>query len=512
MATLQQQAFKEPGGDKLRDWIDRCPNQLYSALTYQGGAAWRKRLIDDLGDQGPVTALIEKRSDQELSDLMTNLGGHDLPSLVDAFEKARAHDRCVCFIAYTIKGKGLPLQGHKDNHAGLLTPAQLETYRDSIGVREGHEWEPFEGLDIPTAELEVFLRNVKFFQEGRRRLPADKIAVPAALPAPKQAALSTQAGFGMILNEIAREDTALASRIVTTAPDVTVSTNLGPWVNRRQLYARKSMADTFKRERIPSTFSWEFTPKGQHIELGIAENNLFINLAALGLSHSLFGERLLPIGTLYDPFIARGLDALNYACYQDARFLLVATPSGVTLAHEGGAHQSISSPLIGLAQDGLCAFEPAFVDELAVIMRFAFDYMQRSKSETGGEIQREDMAARRKRWLRISATDHATARPAAAQDDAEACRRHRRRRLLDARAGPQCRDRRRLCRRHGAGGHSAIGLIAEDRRDIGLLAVTSADRLNAGWTAAQRARERGIRKHVRMSRRCLAEYRHIARW
>ena len=131
------------------------------------------------------------------------------------------------------------------------------------------------------------------------------------------------------------------------------------------------MADTFKSERIPSTFNWEFSPKGQHIELGIAEMNLFILLSALGLSHAINGERLLPIGTLYDPFIARGLDALNYACYQDARFILVATPSGITLAPEGGAHQSIAQPLIGLAQDGLAAFEPAFVDELAVILAFA---------------------------------------------------------------------------------------------------------------------------------------------
>src|SRR5215813_3096075 len=149
------------------------------------------------------------------------------------------------------------------------------------------------------------------------------------------------------------------------------------------------MADTFKSERIPSTFNWDFSPKGQHIELGIAEMNLFILLSALGLSHAINGERLIPIGTLYDPFIQRGLDALNYACYQDARFLLVATPSGITLAPEGGAHQSIGTPLIGMAQDGLAAFEPAYVDELAVIMRFAFDYMQR-----GGQEEKEE------RWYR----------------------------------------------------------------------------------------------------------------
>ena len=155
---------------------------------------------------------------------------------------------------------------------------------------------------------------------------------------------STQVGFGQILDEIARADGPTSpTRIVTTSPDVTVSTNLGAWVNRRGLFARESMADMFKRGAHPlDVQNWDFSPKGQHIELGIAEMNLFIMLSALGLSHSLFGERLLPIGTLYDPFIQRGLDALNYACYQDARFILVATPSGVTLAPEGGAHQSIA--------------------------------------------------------------------------------------------------------------------------------------------------------------------------
>src|SRR5690606_34621235 len=163
------------------------------------------------------------------------------------------------------------------------------------------------------------------------------------------------------------------------------------------LFAREAMADTFRQERIPSTFNWEFSPKGQHMELGIAEMSLFVMLSALGLSHSIFGERLLPVGTLYDPFIERGLDALNYACYQDARFIIVGTPSGVTLAPEGGAHQSVATPLIGMSQDGLAAFEPAFADELAVIMEWAFSYMQRSgegepdertwlRDETGGSV------------------------------------------------------------------------------------------------------------------------------
>jgi pyruvate dehydrogenase E1 component len=177
--------------------------------------------------------------------------------------------------------------------------------------------------------------------------------VPDWLDCDVPAVASTQFGFGKLLDEIARAGGPLAERIVTTSPDVTVSTSLGPWVNRRGLFARDSRADLFRQERIVSAQKWDSGPKGQHLELGIAENNLFLLLTAMGLSHSLFGTRLLPVGTVYDPFIARGLDALNYACYQDARFILVATPSGVTLAPEGGAHQSIGTPLIGMARTDL---------------------------------------------------------------------------------------------------------------------------------------------------------------
>ena len=493
--SLQQAAFKEPGGDRLRRWIDSCPNPLYSALVFAGGAAWRKRLNDEIGDQGNVSRLIAKRSDDELAALMNNLGGHDLPSLLEAFHAVKG-DKPTCFIAYTVKGFGLPFAGHKDNHAGLMTPAQMETFRKAMAVRPGHEWDKFEGLSLPAERLQKFLNAVPFASGAERRLKGQEIDLPTELPFSFQATTSTQTGFGAILNELGRADNDFARRIVTTSPDVTVSTNLGPWVNRRGLFAREAMADTFKSEHIPSTFNWEFSPKGQHIELGIAENNLFILLSALGLSHSINGERLLPVGTLYDPFIARGLDALNYACYQDARFILAATPSGITLAGEGGAHQSIAEPLIGLAQDGLAAFEPAYVDELAVILRWAFAYIQKDgdaapsernwlRDETGGSV-----------YLRLST------RPVGQIE----------RKITDELA-QQIVDGAYWLRKPGPNAQvivaytgaiapeaiEAVGLMAEDRRDVGLLAVTSADRLNAGWTAAQRARERGLvhaRSHI----------------
>jgi len=499
--SLQQAAFKERGGNKLKTWIDNCPNQLYSALVFAGGAAWRKRLTDEIGDQGDVSRLIEKRSDDELAALMNNLGGHDLPALLEAFHNAHP-DKPTCFICYTVKGFGLPMAGHKDNHAGLMTPAQMDVFRQKMGVRPGHEWDKFEGLALPAERMQAFLDRVSFAAGQPRRLAAPAIAVPDTFPVTIQPTMSTQTGFGALLNEIGRGNSEFARRIVTTSPDVTVSTNLGPWVNRRGLFAHQAMPDTFKSEHIPSTFAWEFSPLGQHIELGIAENNLFVLLSALGLSHSINGERLLPIGTLYDPFIARGLDALNYACYQDARFILVATPSGITLAGEGGAHQSIAEPLIGLAQDGLASFEPAYVDELAAILGWAFSYIQKNgdaapsernwlRDETGGSV-----------YLRLSTRPvEQIERPMT-----EELRQH----IVDGaywlrKPGPNAQV---IVACSGAivpEAIAAIGLMAEDRRDVGLLAVTSADRLNAGWTAAQRARERGLvhaRSHIE---RLLAE-------
>ncbi len=483
--ALQRAAFAEPGGVALREWIDACPNPLYSALTYLGGAAWRARLTDALGDQGPVSALLGRRSDAELAALMENLGGHCAHTIADAYALAAADDRPKAILAYTIKGYGTPLAGHKDNHSGLMTPAQMAEFQARMGVRTGHEWDPFEGLAGDPSALQAYLAAVPFKARNPRRTEAAKIPAVVLAP-PTETLISTQMAFGKLMDQLAKSETDLAARIVTTSPDVTVSTNLGPWVNRRGLFAQADIPDTFRDERVPSTQKWRFSREGQHIELGIAEMNLFLLLGAAGLAHQLFGQRLIPVGTLYDPFIARGLDALNYACYQDARFLLVATPSGVSLAPEGGAHQSIGSPLIGMSQDGLAAFEPAFADELALIMEWAFDYLQRDgdaadertwlRDETGGSV-----------YLRLTTRQLEQPRrdPAVIRQG-----------VIDGaywlrEPGPNAEV---ILAYQGVLASEAIaaaGLAAQSRRDIGVLAVTSADRLNAGWQAAQRARTRG---------------------
>ncbi len=468
-------AFAEPGGAALEGWIDGCPNVEYAALTYQGGAAWRARLTADIGSKRGVAALLARRDDAELARLMTDLGGHCVESLLGAYAEAASSDRPALIIAYTIKGKGLPLAGHKDNHAGLMNPPQIAALRQSLAIAEGDEWAPWAGLgDNESKALQAFVAA-----SPAARLPRDRgfadVPVPA-IAAPEGEEQSTQAAFGRILLELAKDGGPLAERIVTTSPDVTVSTNLGPWVNARGLFRRSALADVFRAAKIPSPQKWSGDSAGQHIELGIAENNLFLMLAAAGLAAPLFGTRLIPIGTVYDPFIARGLDALNYACYQDARFLLVATPSGLTLAPEGGAHQSINPPLIAMGQPGLTMFEPAYADELATLMHWSFGHLQ---ADDGGAV-----------YLRLST--RSLVQPVRADDN------WREGAIAGGYwlrpPGPECDAAIIAC---GALMPEALAAFEELKDEIpglGLLNVTSPDLLHRGWSAA--VRTHGTVSHV----------------
>lgn len=469
-------AFKLPGGEALRTWIDECPNDLFAALSFQGGAAWRARLEADFAGQGEVLGLIAAYDDEALSALMTNLGGHDLDLLIETFQGVQ-DTRPKLFIAYTIKGFGLPFQGHKDNHSGLMTPLQMEAFRARMNVEPGREWDLFEGLPRPAETYRAYLDNAPFQGRTRSRPAAPIIPVPEAADFPRpKGRQSTQVAFGKVLNDLARAGGPLADAIVTTSPDVTVSTNLGGFVNQRGLFARELRADQFKDSNIASPQKWAMGPRGQHIELGIAENNLFLALGALGLAGDLFGERLIPIGTVYDPFINRGLDALNYACYQDARFMLVATPSGLTLAPEGGAHQSIHTPLIGMAQDKLSYFEPAYVDELVEIMRWGFAHMQ---APDGGSI-----------YLRLStrALDQPERSLAPQQTEDMLAGAYW---LVEPQAGAEFALV--YCGAVAPEALEAFAQIQEDVPGAGLLAVTSPDRLHRGWSQALARRAAGER-------------------
>ena len=348
---LLQAAFSRPGGDRLRRHIDGMPNEEYQSLFAHRGSELRSRFLAHA--DADVRSLIDDVSDGDLAALVQNLGGHDLGELLRAYQACDAvSDRPSVVFAYTVKGWGLPIAGDPLNHAALLSAAQITEQRDARGLSLDTEWDRFDLDSAAGRWCAAVGERINNYPTGQRAV----VEVPAETGVFIAKPVSTQETFGRILASLASVP-EVAERMVTTSPDVSVSTNLGGWINKVGVFAPESATDYLGEGRL---LRWKEGPEGRHIELGLSEMNLFLMLHALGLGHELHGQHLLPIGTVYDPFVCRGLDALIYALYNGARFVLVGTPSGVTLAPEGGAHQSTITASIGLELPGLSCAEPAY--------------------------------------------------------------------------------------------------------------------------------------------------------
>ena len=469
-----QSLSKIKGGNEILNWIDNCPNDLYSALSYMGSKGWREHLNIDLKNNKDSINIIKSLSDEELNETMSNLAGNDVEAVLEAFIEADNDDIPTCFIAYTIKGFGLPLAGHKDNHAGLMNNEQMESYKNNLNIKNGQEWDYYSGLDSSEDIIKDFLSKNSFYKGQKRLFRDQEINVPNKLHYKNSQSSNTQEVFGRILNEIGKNESDLSKRIVTFSPDVTVSTSLGGWVNQKQIYNREHKEDIFHNEKVVSAQKWHASPNGQHFELGIAENNLFLALGAAGLSDKMFGASLIPIGTIYDTFISRGLDALNYAVYQDSRFLLVATPSGISLGPEGGAHQSIITPLIGIGQPNLLMFEPTYADELEVILRYTFSHMQRPEGSSvyirlsTRNIPQITREINKSLEGEILSGGYWLQKPKNKSNITI---------VFSGVMAPEVLE--------------AIEILKEDMLDVSVLSITSADRLYKNWKEAQKQRSMG---------------------
>lgn len=354
--TRLEAAFEGPGGTALRDRIDEMSNEAYQSLFALRGDALRRKFVE-----GASPALVEWANgvdDDRLAELVFNLGGHDLGLLIRRLRECDAvTDRPSVLFAYTIKGWSLPIAGDPLNHAALLSGEQIADYRNELGLTEETEWDRF----APDSAAGRWCTAVGGEINNEPPAPRPRLAVPrnAARFAPT-ASVSTQEAFGRILTGLADVED-LRSRMVTTSPDVSISTNLGGFINKLGVFAPDERDDHGGADRL---LRWAPSPDGHHIELGISEMNLFLLLGQLGLAHEHHGEMLLPIGTVYDPFVLRGLDAFVYSLYNAGRFIVAGTPSGVTLAPEGGAHQSTITPSVGMELPGVWFAEPAYATEL----------------------------------------------------------------------------------------------------------------------------------------------------
>jgi pyruvate dehydrogenase E1 component len=349
--------FDRPGGDELRARLEAMPNEEYQRMLRVDSSEIAERVAGPDGSE-QLRALLRSVTTSHLSAAVRDLGGHDLGLLVDTFASVDEHRPTVVF-AYTVKGRGLPTEGHPNNHSVLLNEAQMETLADASGASLAQPWAPF---PPESAAGRLCARRGR---ELARTLtvPSRRIRVPTSLGHPHRKAVSTQAALGRLLADLVRDAPETAARVVTCSPDVASSTNLGGWINKTGVWSVTERHDWFAddAERV---LRWSESQTGQHIELGIAEVNTVGLLGELGATWSRWGERLIPVGTLYDPFVSRALEPWSFGMYAGGQSILVGTPSGVTLAPEGGAHQSITTPSIGLEQPGCVAWEPAFAQDL----------------------------------------------------------------------------------------------------------------------------------------------------
>jgi len=373
-----RELFERKGGEALRARIDEMPNEEYQRLLRGSAAELRERLPGSGPGRAAVEKLIGELDDAELGRAIRDLGGHDIADLLGAFRRAdAAADRPSVVFAYTIKAWGLPTQGHPANHSALLSVAEWEQLADELGTDAADPWALFPA-DSPEGEL---------CTAAAARLHRDPPAQnpPAPLPVDvgrtHRGTASTQQAFGRFFVDLGHKAPEAAERVVTVSPDVGTSTNLGGWINHAGIWNPSERVDWFADD-TNTLVRWRENQQGQHVELGIAEVNLVGLLGELGATWSRDGQPLLPIGTIYDPFVNRALEPWSFGIYAGGQSILVGTPSGVTLAPEGGAHQSIVTPSIGIGQPGCVAWEPVFGQDLEWALLDALGRLGRAGGES----------------------------------------------------------------------------------------------------------------------------------
>jgi pyruvate dehydrogenase E1 component len=365
--------FERQGGAALRRRIDEMPNEEYQRLLRATPDELRERLPAGAPD---LAGLVRKLDDPELRAALRDLGGHDPAKLIEAY-RAVDSDRPTVIFAYTIKGWSLPIEGHPENHSALLTRDQMLELADALDADADSPWAAFD-LDGPEAELCAAAAAALAREEPD---PVAPPPVPAVLSRKHRGRESTQQAFGRFFVDLVHEAPEVAQRVVTVSPDVASSTNLGGWINKGKIWSVGERRDWFEDD-TQTLVHWHESTGGHHIELGIAETNLVGLLGELGATWSRHGQPLLPIGTIYDPFVGRALEPWSFGMYAGGQSILIGTPSGVSLAPEGGAHQSIVTPSIGIAQPGCTAWEPAFGQDLEWTLLHALSRLGRPGGES----------------------------------------------------------------------------------------------------------------------------------
>lgn len=388
-------AFRQPGGEALREVLEHglADTELQALLYRSDGAVTRQRLIAKSPD---LERALSGRLDHEVQALLADLGGHDIEAIADAYRESKKDpNRPTFIIAHTVKGWGLPNAAAPGNHSSLLESSEMEALlaqasltreapyavfptgsaparwlekrgaalrsgldaqRESVRARAadssaelGSDWPIDFGIDlklVPTIHTQWMWGQIiaKLIRLGTR---ADRAAAESARP----------------LNDTEKRWEIAARHLMTLSPDVGTSTQLA-YAMDGKVYGPPPAEDHPKSLDAHDPRRPDLTPTrepwARHLRFEITEANAMVALGAFGKLRDLTGVPILPALTIYDFFIKRALDQLYYDLYWGASFLLIGTPSGVTLAPEGAQHSWKSD----LQLPNLITWEPAFAIEM----------------------------------------------------------------------------------------------------------------------------------------------------
>jgi pyruvate dehydrogenase E1 component len=402
------EAFRRPGGEALRQVFEQgfSDYELQMHLLMREMDETRRALI---GNEPKLAGLLDKLKDAELETIITDLGGHDTRELQAAYEASKVDvRRPTLIVAHTVKGWGLDMYAAPGNHSELPKEEEVVGLLGTEGLTLERPFAPFAAT---TEEARFLAKRGAWMRAGIEKSRADRkrnreavrTRIQAAGGVPRTLEIDirkfprahTQWMWGQLAAKLARIGThselrragraadipeltprekrweATADLILTMSPDVGTSTQISSVMDQK-VYGthtedEEDVADVEKRlgfsrkrpQLLPTTEAFS-----RHIRFEIAEANCMSAVGAFGMMGHHAGIPFFPIMTVYDFFIKRALDQLYYNLYWGAEFVILGTPSGVTLSSEGAQHSWKSD----IQVPNLITWEPIFALEVDWIL------------------------------------------------------------------------------------------------------------------------------------------------
>ncbi len=390
----RQRLFKRAGGYLFQNLFEKdlTDYELQVLLQLKDGKTIRTEMLKH---QKKLESFLSEISDEELIGALRDFGGHDFHSLIEAMNLSRdTKGRPSIIIAHTLKGWGLKMAATPGNHSSLPEEDELTFLRKSVQLSEGELFQRFtessnEGKFLKERgeflykqileQEELRKENTASFEKLQKSLGEFPESLDINL---KMASYPhTQWMLGQLTAKLTRISNAATDSLkptekpfqlagqmlVSMAPDVGTSTNLNPAMDGK-IFGAEVTEDIEAEFGVKDKKTPDLVPgqekNDRFLRFDIAEANVMSCLGSYGRMRDVLGIPLMPLMTVYDFFVKRAHDQFFYDLYWKSSFILVGTPSGVTLSPEGAQHGWKSDFQI----PNQVTWEPMYCQELDWIM------------------------------------------------------------------------------------------------------------------------------------------------